>query len=377
MAKDAAPIIRRLESFEAARPMAAAWDALVARAGGHIFMTYDWLRCWWEHFGPAHGLRLLVVESADGELLGLAPWYIDWRRHGGLAVRTLCLVGDRHAGGDFLGMLLAPGQERVARLVYGQLWQESDWDLLEYGNAAAEDLPLAQLRHWLNARGLSFLLQYCHICPVLAVRPATVEAFRAMPDVIYKKIILKDRERFAKKHGMVMQRADAATLPGYLTRFFELHAARWETPGQSGQSGQVSTFAEPRRRRFFEDVATACMAQGRLRLFGMQVDGVVEAMEFGLAFAGRHYFLQSGRSEAGSKVKAGNMLQMEIIETSLGEIQEFHFLWGDEPYKYQTGAIPRMTVTLQAPRTARGRLAMAAAQCRTAAKALARTLLLH
>ncbi|AGW13741.1 GNAT family N-acetyltransferase [Megalodesulfovibrio gigas] len=369
MSKDAPPVIRQLESFEDARPLAAAWDALVARAGGHIFMTYDWLRCWWEHFGAEDSLRLLVLESAEGDLLGFAPWYVTRRRHVGMHLRTLCLVGDHDAGGDFLGMILQPGQERLARLCMEHLWQQGDWDLLEYGNAAAGDLPLTHLRHWLFANDVPFHLHHCHICPVLTVRPATVETFRAMPDVVYKKIILKDRDRFAKKHGMRMHRADAESLPADLARFFELHAARWDA------LGQTSSFAEPRRRSFFEHTAATCMALGRLRLFGMLVDGQMEAMEFGLAFAGKQYFLQSGRSEAGSKVKAGNMLQMEIIEASLGEIEEFHFLWGDEPYKYQTGAVPRMTITLQAARTARGRLALAAAQCRTAAKALARCLL--
>ncbi|GAB7078477.1 hypothetical protein JCM14635_01500 [Megalodesulfovibrio paquesii] len=341
----------------------------MARSGGHIFMTFDWLDCWWRHFGQEGGLRLYVVESSAGDVLAVAPLHVARRRVGGLPVQVLALQGDRDAAGDFLGILITPGQEKaIARQLAETIWQEADWDLLDYANADPGDLPLTHLRHWLFANDLPFQLSHCHICPVLAVQPATVESFRAMPDMIYKKIILKDRDRYAKKHGMVLCRAEAASLEQDLSRFFELHAARWEA------LGLANTFVEPRRRQFFEDIARRCMEQDRLRLFGMQVDGQVEAMEFGLAFAGRHYFLQSGRSEAGSRVKAGNMLQMEIIESSLGEIREFHFLWGDEPYKYQTGAMPRMTVTLQAARSRRGRLALAAMQCRTAGKALVRAL---
>ena len=49
------------------------WNRL---AGNVPFRRFEWLTTWWRHYRqPDWKLFVITVREADGELIGLAPWY--------------------------------------------------------------------------------------------------------------------------------------------------------------------------------------------------------------------------------------------------------------------------------------------------------------
>ena len=53
---------------------AGAWDRLAARVP---FRSWVWNECWWRHYrGPHDQLNVLAIEDREGNVRGLAPWYI-------------------------------------------------------------------------------------------------------------------------------------------------------------------------------------------------------------------------------------------------------------------------------------------------------------
>ena len=67
-----------------------AWDEAVLRAGGSVYMTYDWVRVWWDFYGGTKELRLFVF-SADERLSRLCP--STSTRSAGDRVSALPIVG--------------------------------------------------------------------------------------------------------------------------------------------------------------------------------------------------------------------------------------------------------------------------------------------
>ena len=53
-------ICRVFNSFAELDHLRPAWDQACLRAGGSVYMTYDWVRVWWEFYGRGAELRLFV-----------------------------------------------------------------------------------------------------------------------------------------------------------------------------------------------------------------------------------------------------------------------------------------------------------------------------
>ncbi len=53
------------------------WRDLVARSGAdRLFLSFEWLTTWWQHFGQPRGKLRMLVAYSDGELVGAAPMYL-------------------------------------------------------------------------------------------------------------------------------------------------------------------------------------------------------------------------------------------------------------------------------------------------------------
>src|SRR4051812_32881001 len=67
---------RVFRSFEDLDHLRAAWDQACLRAGGSVYMTYDWVRVWWQFYGGNSELRLFVF--FDGQNIeAIVPIYIQ------------------------------------------------------------------------------------------------------------------------------------------------------------------------------------------------------------------------------------------------------------------------------------------------------------
>ena len=87
--------IRTIERLEGYRD---SWDSLVKESGfSNIFLEYDWVMTWWNHFGHGGELRVLLAYE-EGELIGIVPLMMrdGW-------VRVIRFIGYPHADyADFI-----------------------------------------------------------------------------------------------------------------------------------------------------------------------------------------------------------------------------------------------------------------------------------
>lgn len=69
-------VVQVVSSFDQCPVSPEAWDEAVARLGGPIYMTFDWLKTWWEFYGRGRDLHLFIF-SVDHKIVGLLPIYLD------------------------------------------------------------------------------------------------------------------------------------------------------------------------------------------------------------------------------------------------------------------------------------------------------------
>jgi CelD/BcsL family acetyltransferase involved in cellulose biosynthesis len=139
------------------------------------------------------------------------------------------------------------------------------------------------------------------------------------------------------RHGAVrIERASAATLPAALDHLFRLHGRRWESQGEAG------VLAEDRIRRFHREAAAGLEAAGLLRLFTLATGDEVIAAYYGFQAGERAYAYLSGFDPAYGFESPGTLIVAHAIAQGLEDgLREFHFLRGQEAYKYAWGATDR------------------------------------
>ena len=73
--------VETLSSFQESSIGREEWDRFVYEVGGDLYVTYDWCRIWWQHYGDLRQLRLYIFRRG-GQLVGLAPMFIEEIRLG-------------------------------------------------------------------------------------------------------------------------------------------------------------------------------------------------------------------------------------------------------------------------------------------------------
>jgi CelD/BcsL family acetyltransferase involved in cellulose biosynthesis len=91
------------------------WQALLrGNEADCLFLTWEWLSCWWRYVSQRRRLCLLTVRR-DGELVAIAPFAIrppEPRRI--VPFRTLEFMRMGDVGSDYMDLIVRPDQEAYA-----------------------------------------------------------------------------------------------------------------------------------------------------------------------------------------------------------------------------------------------------------------------
>ena len=259
-----------------------------ACVGASIFLSWDWQRLWWKHYGQSRELRV-VIARMHGRIVGILPLYLDLHRKvGGLfAARKLRQIG---VGGDTapddLGALIAPGHENAASAAMAEylLNVMTDWDMLDWTDLPPQSPLVPALQKHFDD---SHIRAHCAaMAPITyGELPEDWESYRRNLSRNRRETMRRKRRKFESQPGAQVLTIEAVDeLDGAFDRLAELHRLRWtgrtETPG----------FTSAQYRGFHRDVMHALLAQGRLRLMRLDMGGCTIAMLYCMSYRGTFYF---------------------------------------------------------------------------------------
>lgn len=353
----------RFSTLEPLAPLAAQWDRL---AQGVPFRTWDWISTWWRHYGPSVDSRqedqlcVLGVIDGQGELIGIAPWYLARSRAKG---RVLRFLGAGEVCSDYLTILCrTPHQEAVIQPLadwliqaahsrqQGAPLQDNRWDLIELEGVDAEDTAIRDLLRALEARRATVAPRPGLNCWRIPL-PASWDAYLAMLSKDHRKRVRRIEARYFQPGRAVLRTVSSPEdLQRAETILVDLHQRRHQALGHPG------CYAWPRFAAFHQEVLPKMLRAGRLALHWVELDDVPAAVEYHLqGDDGLVYAYQSGIEPRLYDHRPGALAHMATIQRaiSLG-FRGFDFLRGDEPYKARWRAVarPSLEIRIVAPRTA-------------------------
>ncbi len=375
----ALPALRAVRRpFDAIEPDA--WDTLAAaNPAATPFSRWAFHRAWWDGYGAnAHEETLVLVPAGgppDATPVGIVPLM---HRHevepGDVELRTTM----RHADGpaltsvppdakaiffgasyhaDYATLLAAPADLPAVAdgladyLAHGgdpghpRPWDAVDLRRLRCGDQAADALAQAFGRREI-ACGWTMNLEQEDVCPVV-----TLPAGASIDDVLSslgKKERHEIRRKVRRAEAMGDVRLDDSIDPlGDLPAFIDLHQRRWGVRGlfpDTAGGDQSRVFI----RRLFELFGPG----GPLRLAFLTVGGRRIAAGITLETPDEILYYNAGVDPDARDLSPGVLLVERYVRRAIGRgIGRLDMLRGDEPYKYEWGAVDEPIQRLLVRRT--------------------------
>lgn len=352
---------RVFDSFAGLDYLRPAWDQACLRTGGSVYMTYDWVRVWWEFYGRGAELRLFVFFTGES-IEAVVPLYIVTLGSGPLRFRVARLVGASIPPKVFDPPVPEAHAPEVMGRVVDHLFENNACDLLSFG-------PVSELQPVVKCFS-AVCLQRTHLvkqCRVVSGIhsifhvPATMEDYYAALSKNERKNRRKYELRLLKKeyeiHVDVV--GDAAAVSQEFERFAEQHREQWNAEGKTGHFG-----AWPRALDYNRALVKAQGEQGRLRFIRITANGEVIANQYSFAFGDRYYWELPSRAvdQKWERFSLGPTGIVTMIEQALkAGMRRVEGGLAHYDYKVRLGAREYRTLCfriVRAKRTARVRFAL-------------------
>jgi CelD/BcsL family acetyltransferase involved in cellulose biosynthesis len=317
------------------------WDAFVQMHGGDLYMSYDWLRLWWEHYGKGRELRLFVGRNAGGEIVGLLPMFVETLWLGPVRLRWAKIVGC-----DFLPSVLSPVfstscASEVLRQAITMLIREDNCDAVALGplsDGNSESGIASQVR--VACAGLqdcATLEQDVQVAIHTTFQlPDTFDAYLGGLNKRQKQNLRRDMNLFSKNFTC---KVDVASNTEELIRDFsafrKMHDQQWHAENKLGHFGDW-----PGSGKFNEALVSTLAPLGRVRLVRLWANEQVASYQYCLTFGERMYWRLPARlaGEEWNRYGMGRLGLVKMIEAAIGEgIRWIEGGPGHYEYKMQLG----------------------------------------
>ena len=330
--------VRVVDNSEGFQNLRVAWNKLLTRSHSATpFQTWEWLWSWYTRIAPKR--RLLILSVCCGEtLVGIAPF----ERVGfhGMPVRRLRFLGGGPS--DYLDGIYDSGREEdVLSAVFH--WLKSNrrrWDIMDLQHIRQGSPTLKYLENLGAGSEWRVAARPQDVCPCASLGAdwaSTVARFgkKTRGNLAY-------HERLASRDfEFEMREVCPDELDSALGRLFDLHAARWRKRLLPGVLGAGRT------QRFHRTAAPLLEESGRLRLYGIRLNGEWQSLLYCLCLGERTVYYIGGWNPEFRKYSLGTLLIGRAMQDAVERgCVEFDFLRGDEPYKKRWTSEKRVSVRI-------------------------------
>ena len=336
---------RVYETFDGLDHLRGAWDEVVLRTSGSIYMTYDWVRLWWKFYGESAELKLFVFAAGE-RLVGIVPIYIDTLGWGPLRLRVARLVGANIPPKVFNPPVPRTCAEEVLVEVVRQTIG-SGCDLLSFG-PVCESEEWATHFHAVCTDGSRRLVQGKNARGVHSVfeLPRNMEEYYGALSANERQKLRYQLRRLKKEYDTNVEIiSDPALVVREFDRFAEQHKRQWVAQGQSGHFG-----GWPRALEFHRSLVEAQGKLGRVRFLRILADGEVISSHYTFAFAEQYFWELPARAVDPKWARFGlghTAVVIKIAEAIAEGMHRMQAGLAHYDYKIQLGAKEYSVVTFR------------------------------
>ncbi len=344
------------------------WDELLEDSAQQVyFLRHHWNGLWWNQCAPRGSrLHILCCRDSEGRLVGVVPLY--WRQHRVLGIpcaRELAFVGMgiELKTSEYMDIISRRGEERrVGEAFADFLRQRTDWDriCLQRVPSESESLP-----HFISGLVLDVTATATDRAPYIDTS-VDWSTYKHQLGRSMRRNVEYYARRLFKNHQCEFQRVSApGEMEAALEALVQLHQVRWRSSGQPG------AFSDPGLGALLSGAAREGLDHGRVRIWTLKVDGVIQAVLLGFLDNGVLHYFQKGFNPAFAKEDIGTAMLSLSVRDCFDDpaIRAFDFMGGGAAYKDLWARTARSTKSYELTRAnVRTRLYVARQQLAQASK---------
>jgi CelD/BcsL family acetyltransferase involved in cellulose biosynthesis len=308
--------LHSLSEMEKARQF---WTRLVLNSQDATpFQSWEW------NFGMAEfeshrvHLRIIVAEDKQGEVVGIAPF---WIRSSGLPGLTILEFIGSHPS-DYLDLIfLQPYKDAFVGALKEWIERNTEWRIIHLEN-------LRWVYPNLNYRNAPSEVRPTFTCPYASL-PKTVEEYEVKLSKNLRSTIRKQSKRLNRDGRLSFSISQTTSqLKTDLFVLTDLHQRRQRTKGERGR------FFDERWIKTFQEISLMLHQADFLRLGTMRIDGQPAVCLYNLRMHGREYSYYTGMEPVYARHSPGTLIHYWMIGEAIKDgVQVYDFCRGSEPYK--------------------------------------------
>jgi len=319
------------------------WNcALQQSLDNHIFLTWEWLSCWWKHYGNKRNFILITIKD-DKKILAAAPLMNSEYNLYGIKLRKIEFIGTPES--DYHSFLLTAKKPEYTRTMINYVTCIApDWDCFEF-----EEVPIdsetARVLRTVSKEPFKFEEEINTLCPYI-ILPSKFEDYFEGLGSNWRRNMRRWGKKLTKDYKVDFNiHNDLDTLDGAMKTFFNLHQKRWQSQGHRG------AFADPKFRNFHLDVAKSFAEKEWLSLCFLTLNGEPVSAVYAFKYANKMFNYLTGFDPNHSEYRVGHLIFLNFIKNSIENgLREFDFMRGGESYKSNWNALVRKNLKVRAIR---------------------------
>jgi CelD/BcsL family acetyltransferase involved in cellulose biosynthesis len=328
-------VVRDHDAFLA---LEAEWNDAVERARmPYPFVRHEWVRTWWDSFGPstrsarsgqAPELHIILVRDETG-IAGIAPLMRENATVYGLPVRRLALLANDHTPRtDFV---IAANADDTYRAIWSSLREEIDqWDVLQLTQLPKTSPTITAMSQFAAAEGLPIGTWKNSDSPYLELAGTWDRYWASLPAKFRSNV----RNRLTRLTQIGEPRLEILTDRSAITAALD-DAWRLEASGWKDQEG-TSIGSDPARQAFYTLLAERAVDRGWLRLLFLTVGGQRIAVSYSAVYDDRLFLLKTGHDREYHTCSPFKLLTYFAVQDAYARgLREIDFLGDTEPWKQE------------------------------------------
>ncbi len=335
--------MNEIADFSDFEDLCSIWNQFLQKSKDNdIFSTWEWLGCWWKHFGKERKLRILIAEE-NGEIAGIAPLMLS--KYNFLHLGKLSkieFIGS--PASDYNSFILVKDAKECLKLFLNRLIEFSNWDLLELRDIREESMSAKTLYGICDKQFSRLKIKVGASCPYIDL-PDSIEVFVDCLSRNMRRNLRKRMRKLRKKYKVeVISQRDFNSVEEAMQMFFSLHQKRWSSKGKLG------AFASKAFRAFHLELSKTFDGKGWLALYFLTIDDEPIAAVYSFDYNHKKYGYLTGFDPEFGRYGVGNLLKNYVVEECIKNgFKEYDLTRDFEPYKAEwatgvrTNYVARMT----------------------------------
>jgi CelD/BcsL family acetyltransferase involved in cellulose biosynthesis len=296
------------------------WNRLVLKIQTATpFQSWEWNFGMAKYNDPHVRLRIVVAEDKNGQMVGIAPF---WIRSSGLpGLNVLEFIGSHPS--DYSDIIfLNDYKDGFVNALKEWSDENKEWRIAHFENLRWN---LGELGN----RDGSSEFRPSFICPYASL-PKTMGEYELKLRKNLRRTIRRQRKLLGSDGRMSFSTSQTTSqLKADLPVLFDLHQQRLRVKGERGR------FFDKHWIETFKEISLMMQQAGFLKFGVMRIDGQPAACVYNFRLHKREYAYLGGMAADYAQHSPGSLLHHYMIEEAINDgVQIYDFCRGDESYKY-------------------------------------------